>query len=73
MERPGSSLLLDDLPELLTIAELRMDLRIGRSFAHQLIASGRVPHIRIGSRVRVPRNAVRALLDEWRSQGNALA
>jgi excisionase family DNA binding protein len=73
MERPLASLLLDDLPELLTIAELRQILRIGRSFAHELVASGRVPHIRIGRRVRVPRVAVRALLDEWRNQGDAVA
>jgi excisionase family DNA binding protein len=70
MERPTTPLLLDDLPELLTIEELRRVLRIGRSFAHELIATGRVPHLRIGRRVRVPRAAVRALLEEWRKHDN---
>lgn len=48
-------------PLVLEVRDVAERLRISRSFAYELIASGRLPSIRLGRRVLVP--AVR--LDEF--------
>jgi excisionase family DNA binding protein len=48
-------------PLVLDVRDVAERLRISRSFAYELIASGRLPSIRLGRRVLVP--AVR--LDEF--------
>jgi excisionase family DNA binding protein len=47
-------------PELLTVRELGQYLRVSRRTAYQLINEGKVPHVRIGGSIRIPR----AQLDE---------
>ena len=47
-----------DLPEFLTVEELREYLRIGRSTAYELVKSGDIKSIRLGRRVLIPRAAV---------------
>jgi len=41
--------------EVLTVAEAAALLRIGRNLAYELIAEGRLPHVRIGQRIIIPR------------------
>lgn len=50
--------LLDDLPDLLTVADLAQVLRIGRNSAYRLVRSGEIPSIRIGRAYRVPKAAL---------------
>lgn len=47
-----------DLPEFLTVEELREYLRIGRSTAYELVRSGGIKCVRVGRRVLIPRAAV---------------
>lgn len=55
-----------DLPLMLTVEETAQVLRIGRNGAYEAIASGTIPSIKIGSRIRVPRKA----LAVWLTDGN---
>lgn len=48
----------NDLPEFLTVEELREYLRIGRSTAYDLVRSGSIKSLRVGRRVLIPRAAV---------------
>jgi excisionase family DNA binding protein len=57
--RPAS---LDALPELLTVDELAAFLRCGRGTAYALIARGDLPAVRIGRLLRVPRQALAAMV-----------
>ena len=47
--------------EVLTVAECASFLRISRNKAYDLINEGRLPHIRLGRSLRVPRRG----LDAW--------
>jgi excisionase family DNA binding protein len=62
---------LEDLPQFLTVEELRAFLRIGRSSAYDLIRRGIMPAIRWGRTVRIPREAVMKFLDREGQNGNA--
>jgi excisionase family DNA binding protein len=42
-------------PELLTVRELGEYMRISRRTAYEWVYTGRVPHVRIGSTIRIPR------------------
>lgn len=42
-------------PDFLTVRELGEYLRVSRRTAYQLIYDGRVPHVRIGGSIRIPR------------------
>jgi len=53
---------LDELPLLLTVDETARVLRIGRNGAYAAVADGSLPAIRIGRTIRVPREALAALL-----------
>lgn len=46
------------LPELLTVAEVRSMLRVGRSTLYRLVAAGEIPALRIGRSLRFDREAV---------------
>ncbi len=46
---------------MLTVSEAALDLRISRNLAYELVSQGRLPHIRLGRRVLIPRHS----LDEW--------
>lgn len=46
---------------LLTVEEAARQLKIGRTFAWQLVRKGELPVVRLGRCVRVPRRA----LEEW--------
>lgn len=42
----------------LTVPEMAAVLRISKDTAYSLISEGRVPHIRIGRAIRVPRESL---------------
>jgi putative molybdopterin biosynthesis protein len=48
----------------LTVPEVAALLRIGRDSAYDLVSSGRLPVLRIGRKLRVPRASVERLIDE---------
>ena len=55
---------LDEYPDLMTLAELRTYLRIGRTKAYRLVDAGEFDVRRIGARSpRVTRDSVRAYLN----------
>ena len=43
---------------LLTVSEAAHVLRISRNLAYELIAQDRLPHVRLGRRILVPRVAI---------------
>lgn len=47
---------------LLTVLEAARLLRISRNLAYELVAQGRLPHIRLGRRVLIPRRGLEAWL-----------
>jgi excisionase family DNA binding protein len=61
----------DDIQAFFTLAEVAERLRISPTRAYQLVAQGRIPHVRRGRRVLVPVLAWR----EWlaKKAGEALA
>lgn len=46
------------LPYVLTVEDLMPVLQIGRNTAYNLIRSGQIQSIRIGKKIRIPREAV---------------
>ncbi len=53
---------MDSLPLLMTAREAGAVLRIGRSKVYELIRSGELRSIRIGSQIRIPKDAIDELL-----------
>lgn len=51
----------DDGRLLLTVPEAAELLRISRNLAYELVTQGRIPHIRLGRRVLIPRQG----LENW--------
>jgi len=51
----------DDGRLLLTVPEAARLLRISRNLAYELVAQGRLPHIRLGRRILIPRFG----LEQW--------
>jgi excisionase family DNA binding protein len=54
--------------DLLTVVEAAAVLRISRNLAYELIRQGRVPHLRLGKRILVPRRS----LDTWIAEQSQL-
>lgn len=52
------------MAEVLTVEEFAADMRISRSLAYKLVASGDVPAVRLGKAWRIPRHVVDQLLNE---------
>jgi len=51
----NNSLLVLNLPDVLTVKDLQGYLHIGRSKAYHLVKSGTIRHIRIGDTIRIPK------------------
>lgn len=49
---------IDDLPLVLRVEDLMPILGIGRNTAYNLVRSGQIRCIRIGQKIRIPRDAV---------------
>ena len=48
----------DDLPLLITVPELAQVLRIGKNKAYELVNSGAIKGIKIGTQIKVPKRSV---------------
>ena len=53
---------LDELPLALRVEDLMPILGIGRNTAYELVRSGQIRSIKVGSQIRVPKDAVIAFL-----------
>jgi excisionase family DNA binding protein len=53
---------LDSLPLALRVEDLMPILGIGRNTAYELVRSGQIRSIRIGRKIRIPRDAVAEFL-----------
>ena len=53
---------LDDLPLVLRVDDLIPVLDIGRNTAYELIRSGQIRSVRVGRKLRVPKQAVEEFL-----------
>jgi len=58
-DRPTS---FDELPVVLTIDELAPLLNVGRNTAYELVRSGQIKSIKIGSQYRILKNELRLYL-----------
>ena len=49
---------LEDLPLTLTVEEASQILRVGRNTAYELVRCGKLPSVRVGKQIRIPRQAL---------------
>ena len=49
---------LDDLPLVMKVDDLMPILNIGRNLAYELVRCGQIRSIRVGRKIRVPKEAV---------------
>ena len=54
---------IEELPLVLNIEILMAILNIGRNSAYELVRSGQIRSFRIGTQIRIPRQAVADFLD----------
>ena len=54
---------IDDLPLVLHVEDLMPILGIGRNTAYALVRSGQIRSIRLGRKIRIPRDAVEEFLN----------
>ena len=53
---------LDDLPLVLRVKDLMPVLDIGRNTAYELVRSGQIRSVRVGRKLRIPKQAVEDFL-----------
>ena len=53
---------LDDLPLVLRVEDLMPVLDIGRNAAYELVRSGQIRSVRVGRKLRIPKQAVEDFL-----------
>ena len=54
----------EDQPLLLTVKEAAALMRIGRDTTYSLVAHGRIPSVKLGKQIRIPRAALVAHLEK---------
>jgi excisionase family DNA binding protein len=54
---------MDEQP-VLTVSEAARLLRLSRAFTYELVASGKLPSVRFGRRIMIPRAAIERILDK---------
>jgi excisionase family DNA binding protein len=59
---------LDELPDFLNVDEVAALMRVSRSTAYNLVNDQTIPSCRIGRRIRVPKSALVAALNEPAAQ-----
>jgi excisionase family DNA binding protein len=59
-----SSVRLEDLPDVLTLEETARVLRLSRGSTYEAVRQGRVPSVRVGRRLLIPKTGVIRLLQE---------
>lgn len=65
----GGRVALADLPEILTVDEVAAYLRVSRSALYVAVADGRIPAVRHGRSIRIPRFR----LEHWLRTGRDVA
>lgn len=50
-----------ELPQFLSVIEVAAVLRVDRKTVHKLIASGDLPHVRLGRVLRIPASVLQSL------------
>ena len=58
---------LDDLPLVLRVDDLMPVLDIGRNTAYELVRSGQIRSVRVGRKLRIPKQAVEDFLTGTRN------
>ena len=58
----------DDLPVLLSVAELRCWLGLSRSKTYELINSGEISCVRFGRSIKIPRDCIKTLIETGASR-----
>jgi excisionase family DNA binding protein len=53
----------EELPLLLTVADVQKILRLGRSKTYEMIKSNEIPSIKLGGSIRIPRDRLLATLN----------
>ena len=48
----------DDLPEMVTVEEMRDFLRVSRNAAYELVKTGAVRSVKFGKLIRIPKTAL---------------
>lgn len=64
--------MLEQYDTLLTVADLRKILNIGRNCAYNLVNQGVIPSVRIGRTWKIPKDAVICYLNQWKSDSICL-
>ena len=55
---------LSELPDVLTAGEVAQVLRIGRNTVYEYLRTGRIPSVKIGRRLLIPKAALLRLLED---------
>lgn len=61
----------EQLPMFLTVEETAALLRLKRSHAYEMVRSGRIPSVRMGRLIRVPRDVLLEMLQCTGQKGQA--
>ena len=56
-------LCLADLPEILTVKEAAAYLRLSKSSAYEAIRLKRIPSVKIGRRILIPKSAMKEVIE----------
>lgn len=54
---------LDDVPLVISVAELARIMRVSRNTAYEIVRSGQIQSIRTGAQIRIPKNALKKYLN----------
>ena len=57
-------------PQVLSVSTAAKMLSIGRNFAYELCRTGRLPHLRLGRRILIPKRALEELLEHPHLNGS---
>jgi excisionase family DNA binding protein len=55
--------MLDNYPEVMTAAQMREELGIGRDLAYEGLKSGQIPHVRIGGKYLINKQSLIRMLE----------
>lgn len=58
--------MLENCPDVCTIADVQNILQIGRTKAYKLVTSGQIRSIKIGSSIRIPKTAILEFIEKPR-------
>ncbi|HHY96254.1 MAG TPA: helix-turn-helix domain-containing protein [Firmicutes bacterium] len=61
----------EQLPMFMTVEEAAAVLRLKRSHAYEMVKIGKIPSVRLGRLIRVPREALLQMVEQTRGKGQA--